>query len=197
MFLAALTLLFVTFVFVSFSFLPIPLHKEQLYVIIPMGLLTAVFHRPLLALFEKTTDKIFFKVRYDKDKLLQSLSHATASTLTLSTLTYEILDLLCKQMRISKATFVLSLKDKLYIVESNHDKKHLEFTKKELEKLRTRKNILIFEELEEGNLKNLLREKEISISLPLETKKHSIGLLLLGEKSSGDIYFGSRADGRN
>ena len=50
-------------------------------------------------------------------------------------------------------------------------------------------DVLIFDELEEGELKEIMRKTSLSLFIPLKTKEHRVGFLLLGEKSSGDIYF--------
>lgn len=152
-------------------------------------LFTAFTFQPLRRFFEKITNKIFYKNRYNEDKLLKTISHTMASTLTLSTLAYKILDVFINEMNISKAYFAILSNNKLYVIESNHKNKHLELSKPEFDLIKTKNEISVFEELEEGKIKDLFREKGFSLALPIKTDKYFIGFLILAEKSSGDIYF--------
>ena len=51
------------------------------------------------------------------------------------------------------------------------------------------KDVVVTDEIEEdSSVKKLLRKHKISLLLPLRVEKEDIGLLVLGEKKSGDIY---------
>ena len=50
--------------------------------------------------------------------------------------------------------------------------------------------VIVADELEDGERKQLLDEHEIRVSLMLRTREEFIGYLLLGDKLSGDIYSG-------
>lgn len=183
----------------SLLFVSSVIMKEQLSStsLIPSIILTLVIafsFQPLLKFFENLTSRVFYKDHYDTDKVLGALSSAMARNLTLSSLSFEVLDILTRNMHITKAAFVLLVEKKLYVVESKHDLPHLEITEKDFEKLRGNETMLIFDELEEGGLKNFLRKKAISVCLPLKTKKHFVGFLILSEKASGDIYFDQDLD---
>ncbi len=47
----------------------------------------------------------------------------------------------------------------------------------------------LFEDLEEGPLKELFRKLEISIAIPVRVETTEVALLILGEKKSGEIYY--------
>jgi len=154
-----------------------------------LALTIAFTFQPLRTLLERATDILFFKGRYSPNNLLYVLSKSMATTLTLSTLTYEVLDILVKQIKITK-TAIVTLKNKqVYIAENPHTHGIIKITNSDYEELKSQDKLLIFDEIEEGSIKSLLRKKEISVVLPLHTKKDFIGFLMLGEKSSGDIYF--------
>ena len=154
-----------------------------------LALVIAFSFQPLRRLLEKITDKFLYKEKYDTAILLNILSKTMASTLTLSDLTFKILEIMTSQMRLSYAAFILSQKEKIYVAESRHDREALKISNYEYDLLKSKDQLLVFEELPEGKLKNLLRGKGIFVVLPLKTKKQFIGLLALGEKESGDIYF--------
>jgi len=154
-----------------------------------LALVIAFSFQPLRRLLEKITDKFLYKEKYDTAILLNILSKTMASTLTLSDLTFKILEIMTSQMRLSYASFILSQKEKIYVAESRHDREALKISNYEYDLLKSKDQLLVFEELPEGKLKNLLRGKSIFVVLPLKTKKQFIGLLALGEKESGDIYF--------
>ncbi len=154
-----------------------------------LALIIALTFQPLRRFFEKVTDKFLYKDRYQTDVFLNKLSHTMASTLTLSNLAFKVLEIIASEMRIEKVSLVLSQKGKIYIVESRHDQGALKISSDDYKKIKSKDKLLVFEELKEGKVKTLLREKGISVVLPLKTKKQFIGFLIFAEKSSGDIYF--------
>lgn len=154
-----------------------------------LALIIAFSFQPLRRFLEKITDQIFYKERYDPQDLLGELSQIMASTLNLKTLTHKVLDTLCEEMNLSKGSFLILRKGEIYVSESSDSQDHTHLAKEELKKLDQRRKLLVFEELKEGKIKEIFRRERISVCLPLETKAHLVGFLLLGEKSAGDIYF--------
>jgi len=188
--LALLGIIYASGLFLMGSFIiKVPSSNASIITSTILALIIAFTFQPLSRFLEKFTNKIFYKDHYDTDEILGSLSSAVIRNLSLSSVSYEALDILTQGMHVTKAAFVLMVEKKLYVVESKHNLPHLEITKNDFEKLKKEDKMLIFDELEEGSLKSFLRKKGISICLPLQTKKHFVGFLILSEKSSGDIYF--------
>jgi len=154
-----------------------------------LALIIAYTFQPLRSLLEKTTDKIFFKERYDTEAVLNTLSKTMATSLTLGDVTARILTIITHELRLTDATFAIINDKDIYIVESQHHDKPLDMTKGDIEKMADPEKLLILDEMEESPLKDFMRKKEISLAVPLLTKQHFMGFLLLGEKSSGEIFF--------
>ncbi|MGA2910586.1 MAG: ATP-binding protein [Candidatus Microgenomates bacterium] len=154
-----------------------------------LALVIAFTFQPLRGLLEKTTDKVFFKEGYDTESVLNTLSKTMATSLTLNDLTTRVLSIITSELRLADAAFVTMDGKNIQIVESRIRNKKLEMTAGDIEKMKVTKKLLVLDEMEESGLKKLMRDKEIFISMPLSTKEHFIGFLLLGEKSSGEIFF--------
>jgi len=153
-----------------------------------LALVIAYTFQPLRGLLEKSTDKIFFKERYETEVLLNTLSKTMATSLTLNDLTNRALAVIAQELRINKATFAIVNKD-LQIIESKHLDKDLEITKEEVLEMSKKGKMLILDEVDESHIKDVMRNKDIFLALPLSTKEHFIGFLLLGAKLSGEIFF--------
>ncbi|MBP9690774.1 hypothetical protein KBD81_01700 [Candidatus Woesebacteria bacterium] len=161
-----------------------------------LALFFAITFQPLRRVFEKFTNRIFYRDQYDSNELLWSLSRIMASTLLLSELTHQILDKLIGSVKVNYGSIVL-VKDKtLSGVDSVGDVSHHPFKPHDIFTLvydsyhstRHNEHIFIFEELSEGKIKKLMREQDLTIVVPLTVRKELIGGLLLGQKSSGEIY---------
>ncbi|MBU0846121.1 hypothetical protein KKH23_02935, partial [Patescibacteria group bacterium] len=154
-----------------------------------LAIAIAFSFQPLRRFLEKITDKIFYKEKYDSNKLIYKLSLKMAENIQLDVLTGEILEILRDEMRISTASFLVITKKGLEYTIKDHNTFHSQPTKEELKLISEEGKILIFEELEKGKVKNVLRKHNLSVFTPLTTKGKRVGYLLLGEKSSGDIYY--------
>ncbi len=139
---------------------------------------------------EKLTDKIFFKGRYDFNELLSRLGSIMSTNIELKPLTTQILQTLIEQMRISKGAFLIlgegvaSIYD---IIEIGFPHK-LSLIYSQISAFFPFSQVIVFDELEENHLKSLMRDMDISVVKILKVKDQIGGLLLLGEKASGEIY---------
>lgn len=167
--------------------------RDELYVSIFLALVMAFSFQPLRRLLEKTTNNIFYKDRYDPTDLLAKLSHIMASTLSLSDLSSRIIRELHSQMKVSRGYLALSKDSSIIWASEPENVKHINLTKSQIDYLlkssySQKDGLLVFEELPESRPKKIMRDHNLSIALPLVTRKKEIGALLLGEKSSGDFY---------
>jgi signal transduction histidine kinase len=154
-----------------------------------LALIIAYTFQPLRIWLEKITNKIFFKERYETEALLNTLSKTMATSLTLDDLSLRILTIITKELRITEATFAIINDKDVYIVDNQHQQKHQYITKSDVEKMASPEKLLILDEIEEGPQKDFMRKNDISLAVPLSTKQHFVGFLLLGGKSSGEIFF--------
>jgi signal transduction histidine kinase len=145
--------------------------------------------QPLKIWITKVTDKIFFRNAYDPDELLSQLSNTMGSTIVLIELLYKVGDIIQQNLKASRVLFVLTKDDsRLYTVQAVGYKKTPDVDPRDIQKL-TRDGMIHYDDLEEGSrMKHLLSEYEANLAVPLKTEGETVGVVLLGEKSSGDMY---------
>ncbi len=144
--------------------------------------------QPLKRWIGKRTDRIFFKQSYDPEKLLDELSHTMASSIVLIELLFKVMNILIDKMKVSKGFFILLKDGEVYTTQGIGYKKNLRVNPKDIEAL-THDGICIYDDLEEGShLKQILKKYDAYIAQPLKNDNRITGVLLLGDKSSGDIY---------
>lgn len=137
---------------------------------------------------EKITDSIFYRNQYDTNKLLYDLTVIMASTVRLESLTHHLLEPLLSQMKISRGAFVLVENHKIYQVAHEGFAKAPDFEEQKILTLMNQPKTIVFEELPENDIKSIMRDFDITLAVALRTEGEQIGLLLFGEKLSGDIY---------
>ncbi|KKP59869.1 MAG: Sensory transduction histidine kinase [Candidatus Gottesmanbacteria bacterium GW2011_GWA1_34_13] len=182
--------LFYAFLFAILSslFISTSLELRTVGVSTTLALVMAFSFQPIRRLLEKITDSVFYKENYDINKLLYNLALIMASTLRLEEVTHGILNEILDKMRISKGAFILIEKDLVFDIKSEKYKQVPSFSEEEIKILDQSHSTLIFDELEESELKNILRKQELSVVAHLRTEGKQVGLLILGNKLSGDIF---------
>ncbi len=145
--------------------------------------------QPLKTWITKATDKIFFRNQYDQDELLSELSNTMGSTIVLIELLYKVGDIITKNLKASRVLFALIKDDtRMYTVQATGYKKTPDVDPRDVLKM-THDGVIHYDDLEEGSrMKHLLSEYEANLAIPLKTEGEIIGVMLLGEKSSGDMY---------
>lgn len=139
-------------------------------------------------ILQKATDKVFYKGYYDSSDLLARLGHIMSSDIQLDSLATKILKIISDQMRITKGAFILIENNTLYdVIQYGFDNKFV-FKYQQSLNLLNISNLIIFDELEEGPLKQLLREMDVSIVKRLEANNKIVGFFILGQKASGDVF---------
>jgi len=154
-----------------------------------LAVIMAFSFQPLRRWITRKTDRIFFKNAYDPQKLLDDLSHLMSSTIVLDALLVKVLEILISDMKISRGIFILFKEDySLYKTQTSGYKEEPKIDMKDAVRL-ARNGTAVYDELDEDSqYKEPLRKFEASISLPLKTEKEIVGVLLLGEKNSGDMF---------
>ncbi|HVA96272.1 MAG TPA: ATP-binding protein [Candidatus Acidoferrales bacterium] len=160
----------------------------QTVVFIVIMLVIAFLIDPVKALLETFTDKIFFKGKYSSNELVFNLTQIMASTLMLSDLTKITLNRLMNTMRITRGAFILFSDDKkLHVADPVHAE-NIHINTDAIRKLFELHRVAIFDEEEDEKIKQMMRDLNILVAVPLHEDDHDEGLLVLGEKKSGEIY---------
>lgn len=171
------------------------LSPTTLIMSIILALVVAFSFKPIEGLFEKITEKIFYHHTYDSKAFLRDMSRIMASTLDLAYLVEMILQEIFMQMKASFAFLILTRKDSIiWLKGGGKTIPNPELDEKKLCELISSivtspgENLLVYEEQVDSEAKNIMRQHNINILLPLTVKDETIGALLIGEKSSGEIY---------
>jgi signal transduction histidine kinase len=150
-----------------------------------------VLFQPVLAVVQRLTNKIFFKGRYDATQLLANLTRIMAETIDLDQMTHRILSLLTKEMKMSKAAFLLIEKHRITDVKGIGYQTST-MTAAQLETLFHRQfeeqSNFVLEDLQDTSLKPLFQELDIAIAIPVKVEETEVAVLALGPKLSGEIY---------
>ncbi|HSX58198.1 MAG TPA: ATP-binding protein [Candidatus Saccharimonadales bacterium] len=186
------TVLFVFYILLSVLaatfFLATPFTVRQIAVLSIISIITGYTFQPLRILFTRLTDNIFYKNDYDSNLFLSSLTKVMAEAILIDDIAHKLLQKIISEMRITRGAFVLTDAGKIFVTEPQGYKEEPKFSEKDVFALQALDKNLIFEELEEGPSKDLMRKLNVTVVIPLKTQVDHVGLLFLGEKASGEIY---------
>lgn len=137
---------------------------------------------------EELTQRIFYRDRYDSTKLLYDLAVIMASTLRLEDVTHEVLRKLTEEMNITKAAFILFHDHAITDVRSEGFEPAPLLDEGDMKVLGDTRDSLVFDDLDEGQVKDILRRLDFMVVVHLRTEGKQVGVLVLGQKKSGDMY---------
>ncbi len=166
------------------------LTAQQTAIFVILAVTLAFMFHPLRRFFEKLTDRVLFRDRYETQVVLNNIGNILAVERLLDDLLGHSLRELCRQMRIGGGQFVVVDDKKVYREVHYGPAEHRPDGGELIEVIRSR--MVVADELEPGHLKDLLDEHSVRVSLMLWTQGEQVGFLFLGEKLSGEIY--SRQD---
>lgn len=153
-----------------------------------LALIIAFTFQPLRRLLEKVTDKVFFKDKYDSTIVLKEVSHVLNSSLNLKEIVLACLKKLEDFLKTENAAVIVFQNggtQPIFLKKCDNFNLSIE----EVHELAdAKKQPLVFDELNEGRYKNVLRKNSCAFTTVLKTKEKKIGLLLLKHKLSGDIF---------
>ncbi len=176
-----------TFV-VSALFFNLPSSPNQLVIYTVLTIVVALSFERLKKFLERATDRIFFRASYDNNQLLYSLGSIMSTTIELEILGRKLLQVLLSQMHITRASLLLFDRDSIYEVISEGVTEAPLYQYSQVVPLVGYDTIQVFDELQECTLKDVLRNLSVAVAIPLQVKNEAVGLLLLSEKASGDMY---------
>lgn len=167
----------------------LPLNVDRTIIAFAGSILIVMSYSSIRSVITDLTERIFFQGRYDEEDLLKALTSIMVSEMDVKFLELKLTKLLCQEMKVSSATFLL-VSDFVAKPVPSLDQTNLVSVKfSGLEKmLHSIKSTLVFEDLTDEAYKEIFRKNNISIILPLIVGDEDIGLFVLGPKLSGDIY---------
>ena len=164
--------------------------------LISTALIIALIFQPLQANTQRFIDKVFFRRKYDPQKLVANLSEVFSKSLDLNFLASELVNQICDTMQIEKALLLFSDKKtgnlRILKVRGIGDKS-LDFT------IASNSPFAQFIAKSQGpQVNEILKEKNIpfepldtlglELFVPLESRGQLIGIFALGPKLSKEYY---------
>jgi signal transduction histidine kinase len=151
------------------------------------ALVLVLTFQPLKRLFEKLTDKIFYRDHYEPDTLIKKISQVLASEIDLVNLSHRVRTILMREMRLESVNIVVLNNNKLFAEAGHYVVSRLEDLARDLGNLRGQ--LIVAEEELDGKRKIIMQQYAISVMVVLRTKEDKrIGYLLFGEKLNGDVF---------
>lgn len=163
---------------------------------------------PLKRVIEKSTDRVFFKARYNAEETISRLSETLVSVIDLPQLVGEIKKVLHDTLKVSKIAIYTKADSHYKPLEGANDfPRKLDLSVEKEYFLATsfaahRKEVLVLDEIkrivQEGKKldpelvesANFLADNGVAVIVPLLVKGNLSGAMFLGEKLSQDIYSG-------
>ncbi len=162
--------------------------EDRLIPKILIAILIALSFQFLNKVFTKITKRILFKGSYSPQELLSKLGRVLSENLIVSEIIDESLAVIIKNMKIKRGAFILLDKDKNYRIFSSGFEKPLDLDAAKIDLILTDKVLVTDELSRDSKIAAILRENDIYLSAALSVKDEHIGLLVMGENSSGDTY---------
>jgi len=158
------------------------------------ALVLAVAYAPLVRGFERVTDRLFFRGRYDYQKILRKISSEIASVLKLEQLAKLVVASLLETMRISEISFLLPDKDgehfrSVPLPVQRYKQIEIDLASPIVAWLQRSKDILVRAEVEKvPDVRDAMDRLGITVWVPIVSKGRMIGLIALGDKLSGEDF---------
>ncbi len=158
------------------------------------ALVLAVIYTPLVRGFERVTDRLFFRGRYDYQKILRKISSEIASVLKLEQLAKLVAASLLETMKISEISFLLPDKDgehfrSVPLAVQRYQKIEIDVASPIVAWLKRTKEILVRAEVGKyPEVRGAMERLGIAVWVPIVSKNELIGVIALGEKLSGEDF---------
>lgn len=135
--------------------------------------------------FEKITDRVFYRDRYDPQQLVSDIGRVLASEILLEQLSSKVLTVIDAQMHLATSNIVVMGEEGIFY--QTHAKKIQQiYHASELSKFN--KGVTLVDEIYDAQKRDILDRHNVRAVFPLRTKEAFVGYFLLGEKRSGDIF---------
>jgi len=166
------------------------LSTSEQYFNVTVAILLAFTFQPLRRFFEKVTDRIFYRDKYDPQKLINQIGRVLAAEIEIARLSRDVIQLLAVNLRVRHVDIVVLQKDTVFYEAGGYFAENLVALARDLAQLGD--EMLVADELVEGDdRKELLRRYGLSVFVVLKTHDEKIGYLLFSDKRNGNIYSGA------
>jgi signal transduction histidine kinase len=147
--------------------------------------------QPLYRFIKKKTNAVFFQDGYDSDDLLYELTHIMSRVLDLEKLESAVLEKLVMTMNVEGGVFLNLEGGRIRDMFPFGLRKNFspsDVRPAFIKKIMPAQKLLVYEELEDVDLKDAFQNLEIASAMPICIEDEVIAILLLGAKLSGDPY---------
>ncbi|MBN3033818.1 MAG: PAS domain S-box protein [Candidatus Saganbacteria bacterium] len=158
-----------------------------------VALALAILYAPLVRGFERVTDRLFFRGRYDYQKILRKISHEIASVIKLEQLARLVAVSCLETMKLSEVSFLLPDKEggrfrSIPLSVQRYKKLELDLDNPIVAWLNNARDILARDEVRVAEVAAALDRLGIPVWVPIIGKNRMIGIIALGGKLSGDAF---------
>jgi len=206
----SILLIYVSSIFLSEYILREIFGYSDLAMTIFAAVVIAIIYQPFIKRLQETTDVIFFRGKYDYQKILKDTSKALSAMLKLEELVKLVVTTFINAMRITEVSFLLLDKERnryrsigvrLEKDQSYYKKLEISDTSPVIKWLHEKQMILVRDELEaeysesdsdkQQQMEEIIQELgrlEFAIWVPIMSKDELIAVMCLGYKLSEDMY---------
>jgi signal transduction histidine kinase len=138
-------------------------------------------------MIEKATDAVFYKDRYDPQKVLYRLSNTMARTLRFEDVTHQFLSQLNTELHIERSCLVIMDNGHLFTIVTEGYDVPPEAPEEAIAMTVKLDMVVRKEESSDSEVKKIMESLDCSMLLPIRTSQKSIGLLGVGRKLSGEL----------
>ncbi len=159
-----------------------------------VGLVVTFSFQFLQRQIEKVTENIFYRKNYNRQKLLEKLTHIMASTLELEDVIRQVLTQVQETLKITRISVALIDDHRVKLAKAVGGQPPQEPERQAMLQLaeyvfkETEQKVILLEEMPESPLKDLMRNYGYTVVLALIVKSELFGGLFLSDKSSGELY---------
>jgi signal transduction histidine kinase len=170
--------------------------EYQIPAYITVAVIMAYTFVPLRRFIERITDHIFHREPYSSEKLLASLGKVLRSTLEVNRLSKQVSSELLNTLQVQYVAFVVLNENGPAEIHLTGQNQSLHLSENTLHNLIAASDykLILSDDLDEGSAKMLMRSLGAGAVMPLTIKSTHHGLLLLGQKASGETFTNQDVD---
>lgn len=176
-----------TVLFIGRAFFGIIVSFNQEVIYVLFVLFIAITFQPLKEITRKITDRFLYKSEYKPNLLLSQLNNTMLQTIELDLLIEKTLFEIVNGVHLSKGAVVIFKEDVIYKKKIIGQHPELFVDDTYFLELAKERRILVHQEEDNVHIQELLEKLGVSTVIPLITGEKLHGIMLLGEKLSGEI----------
>ncbi|MBI3983974.1 hypothetical protein HY346_01630 [Candidatus Microgenomates bacterium] len=157
----------------------------QQLVYVGLAIILAYTFQPLRSFFEKVTDKVFYRDRYDSQQVLGKLGEIFSTQIDINVITHATVGVLAETLKPTHARLLVIDGRRVYrSAVLGPAPNHIN----SLQVRHLHKSLYVADELDGGVVKKFMGEQDMAVAVKLATQEGTVGFLFLGPKQSGAIY---------